>query len=150
MNGPDFAAQLDSCRYLYLRDLGEPLENSLRLVVQEADASGASPAAQCEGVVASDYRVIASNEMSRTFELRWHNYVAYSVRNESFAQDGRPDVYSGRLLRTFSNSAFLDYVNSSTFASSDFPGPLTHIGVACLNHVVDVVAVGPPTISILG
>jgi hypothetical protein len=28
--------ELDSCRYLYLRELSEPEDNSLRLVVEEA------------------------------------------------------------------------------------------------------------------
>jgi hypothetical protein len=32
--------EIDACKYLFLRELGEPEENSLRLVIEEAKANG--------------------------------------------------------------------------------------------------------------
>jgi hypothetical protein len=35
---------------------------------------------------------------------------------------------------------FLDYVANGTSASEDYPGPFRHIGINCLNHIIDVVS----------
>jgi hypothetical protein len=69
------------------------------------------------------------------------------VRNEAFTTTSDYDlVASGGVYCVYSRSHFLDYVRHATIARADCPGPLTHIGVICLNHITDVVAVDLPVI----
>jgi hypothetical protein len=142
--------EIDACKYLFLRELGEPEENSLRLVIEEAKASG--PPEDFEAVpgkVIRGVRAIESDSTCRAFELVWPSYVAYSVRNESFCTRDKEELWEGRLICLYSNSHFLDYVMRATFASEDYPGPLRHWGVNCLNHVVDVVSTEDPRMQLL-
>ena len=139
--------EIDSCKFVYLRYLGEPEDNALRIVIEEAKADG--PAQDVEvlpGHVLSGSRAIESDETCRTFELFWSSYVAYSVRNESFCTLDNSEVHEGRLFCVYSKSHFLDYVSRATFAREDYPGPLQHWGINCLNHVIDVVFTKEPTV----
>jgi hypothetical protein len=138
---------IDSCKWIFLREIGEPEENSLRLVIEEAKADG--PAENREilpGKVIRGTRAIESDASCRAFELVWPSYVSYSVRNESFCTLDKEGVWEGRLFCRYSKSHFLDYVARATFASADYPGPLRHWGVNCLNHIVDVVSTAEPRV----
>ena len=142
---PPLFDAINSCRWLFLQKLWEPVDNELRLVVAEGRADG--PAEDFEimpGKVITDSRSVEVTPASRVFELGWPSYVAYSVRNESFCTDDESEVWEGRLLCVYSRSHFIDYVARSTFASDDHPGPLRHYGLNCLNHIVDVVSAEPP------
>jgi hypothetical protein len=141
-------SEIDSCECLYLRSLSEPQDNSLRLILQEAGASPMEMTVRIGDVDFKGLRPIESTASSRTFEVLWRRYVAYAVLNESFTGgDTQHEVFSGRLLRIYKQSQFLDYVQSATFAGPEYPGPLTHIRVLCLNHIVDVIAVDLPSIT---
>ena len=83
----------------------------------------------------------------RIFKLHWSSYIAYSVRNESYAQNGR-DVFEGRLFRIFSRSHFLDYVGASTLVTSDYPGSYRHWSLVCSDHVIDVISTVEPRIEV--
>jgi hypothetical protein len=98
------------------------------------------------GKVISGTRAIESDATCRAFELVWLSYVSYSVRNESFCTLDKEERWEGRLFCLYSKSHFLDYVAQATFASADYPGPLQHWGVNCLNHIVDVVSIAEPQV----
>ena len=140
------SSDIESCPYLYLRELGEPADNRLRVVVEEAVAN---PSDYPAGGPHSEYRPIESTENCRLFELLWDAYVAYGVRNESLTILDDTESRTGRLLCVYSQSHFLDYVRRATFATDEHPGPVQHISINCLNHVVDVVSVAPPRIHSL-
>ena len=136
-------AEIDSCKYLYLREIGEPQDNELRLLVEEADASETMRSMSLPGDVVLTGSEIRSDDKSRLFELSWSFYIAYSVRNESYViADETEAIQSGHLLRLYAKSRFLDYISRSTFASKDHPGgPLPPVEVVCLNHVIDVISI---------
>jgi hypothetical protein len=138
--------EIDSCSYLYLREVGEPEELSLRVVIEEARAVGPPEDIEIAGKVVSGTRPIESDSGCRLFELVWPSYVSYSVRNESFCVIDEAETWQGRLFCTYSQSHFLNYVKQATFASDEYPGPVRHWGVNCLNHIVDVVSVDEPMI----
>jgi hypothetical protein len=138
---------IDDCNYLYLRELGEPEENVLRIIVEEARASGPPEDIEILGKVISGTRPIESDESCRLFEFIWPSYVAYSVCNELYTSWDDTEVWEGRLFRVYSKSHFRDYVAKATFASDDYPGPLHHWCLVCLNHVVDIIACVEPTVS---
>jgi len=76
--------QLESVQYLYLRDLSEPQDNSLKLVVEEAVVNRFGTPKfdpQLESVL-KDASPIESVEGCRVFELHWKRYAAYLVTEE--------------------------------------------------------------------
>jgi hypothetical protein len=80
--------QLNSAKYLYLRDLSEPRDSSLRLTIDEAVANHAGVAPVLD--VSPELKNILENsvpiestENCRTFELYWKRYVAYLVTEEA-------------------------------------------------------------------
>jgi len=139
--------EIDSCEYLFLREISEPRDNRLRLLIEEAAVTGPPLTRKLPGLEMTGCREIKSTSTSRLFEVTWEVYVAYSIRNESFVSRDEMEMFSGRLFRTYSKSHFLDYVSKATFASEQYPGPLQHIGVICLNHIVDVISTKPPAID---
>jgi hypothetical protein len=56
---------------------------------------------------------------------------------------------AGIFFASIQRHTFLDYVRAATFASDDYPGKLAHYGIVCLSHVVDVVSIEEPAISVL-
>ncbi|MDQ0462497.1 hypothetical protein QO010_000245 [Caulobacter ginsengisoli] len=127
---------------LLLEDIGEPAENDLRIVVVEA-----KPGAP-EMTEVGEARPVKPDETSRRFELIWYCYVAYVVRNESYARVDGEALGDDRLqIRT--NSAFLAYVAAATLATDDYPGPLTHWSLYTEWQCIDVVSVDPPEIRLL-
>lgn len=144
---------LDRAEYLYLRDISEPSDNSLRLVVEEAMvnhskvASGSALPDQFSEIL-RDASPIEATEGCRTVELRWDHYVAYLVTEEVVGSAGDHDdeVHIGNLLRVYSKSHFLDYLGRNTGGHIE---PVTHYKLICLNHLIDVASYGPPEIRLL-
>jgi hypothetical protein len=97
--------QLDSVQYLYLRELSEPQDNSLKLVVEEA-VLNRSVAAKFDPeleAILKEATPIESVEGCKVFELYWKRYAAYLVTEElvgSNSVNGYEDEsYTGRTLR---------------------------------------------------
>jgi len=145
---------LNQAKYLYLRQISEPEENSLRLVVEEAMADrsetgrargSASPLAE----ILKDASPIKSTDTCKTFELRWSRYVAYLVTEEVVGSGGdhEGEIYSGNLFRVYTKSHFLDYLSRGTGGHIE---PLLHYKLVCLNHLIDVASYSPPEVRLLG
>ncbi len=144
---PHLLHDLNLCEYLYLREISEPSDNQLRLLIEEAAAAPAVTSREVAGVEFTDLHSIESTDRSRLFEVQWDLYIAYSVRNESFvALDRSEEIESGRLACVYAKSRFLEYVASATFATHEHPGPLQHIGLLCQNHIVDVISTQEPKV----
>src|SRR5829696_9636163 len=141
--------QINQHAYLYLTEIGEPEDNVLRLVIEEARASGEPEEMKIGDVVLSGARPIVSDDTCYAYEVVFGGYVAYSVRNESYTPEDKSEEYTGRLFRVYSKSHFLDYVWVATFASDEYPGKLNHYEVVCENHMVDVVSIGEPEIIVV-
>lgn len=144
--------QLNSVRYLYLRELGEPRDNSLRLVVEEAVVNRASVASfhpELEAIL-KDASPIESVEGCRIFEIHWKHYAAYLVTEElvgSNSVTGYDDEnYTGKILRVYTRSHFLDHLTRDTGGHTD---PIQHYKLVCLNHLIDVAAYAPPEVRVV-
>lgn len=131
---------------LYLTEIGELSDNRLRIVVAEGILGQPSPI-KFDDVDLGVGRPIEMTSESRHFELSWDDYVAYAVRNESFwkAEPQEPQMIN-QLHRRF-DSAFLEFVSTTTFADDDYPGPLQHWALSTLTHCVDVVSIQPPRVQ---
>lgn len=137
----------DGLLNLYLTDIGEPSENQLRIIVAEG-LLGEPTKIDIDGVDLGEGRSILVTDESRSFELRWDNYVAYAVRNESFCKGEDDELPRGKMLERRFDTAFFQYVSTTTFADDEYPGPLEHWSLTTLNHCVDVVSVGPPRVML--
>jgi hypothetical protein len=145
-------ALLDSAKYLYLQELTEPRDNSLRAVVQEAveNPTGRIHAHELSELkeLFTEVSPIESTANCRTFELTWTSYVAYLVTEELVGSCGNYDdeSFSGRLFRTYKKSHFLDHLRPDTGRHT---GEINHYKVICLNHLIDVAAYEEPQIKLI-
>jgi hypothetical protein len=142
---------LDSAKYLYLCELTEPGDDSLRLIVQEA---GVNPA----GVVRPHPELpemlkllrgaspIESTDACRKFELTWKRYVAYLVTEECVGSCGQygDEVFTGGLFRVYTKSHFLEHLAKDTGGHTE---EIFHFKLTCLNHLIDIAAYGPPEVK---
>jgi hypothetical protein len=149
----DKIAELNAAEYLYLRELSEPRDNALRIVVQEAVSNRAkatsleisgSPGKFCEG----DAWPIESTESCRTFVLHWPRYVAYLVTEECAGSCGNyeDEIFAGKLARVYTKSHLLAHVARDTGGHFE---PLRHYKIVCLNHLIDVVSTKPPEVEVI-
>jgi hypothetical protein len=141
------ADEINRCRYLYLGQISEPQDNSLRILIAEARGSGMPEDVIIAGVLVTGTQPIISDESCAAFELVWDTYVAYSVRNESFVSGNDYEQFEGRLFCVYSVSHYLDYIRKDTFADPAYPGPFQHYGINCLNHIIDIVSIQAPRIT---
>jgi hypothetical protein len=145
---------LNEVKYLYLQMLSEPSDNSLRVVVQEAIVNRSAPLPPPLpelpelAEICKDAWPIESIEGCKSFELYWKRYAAYLVTEEMVGSCGGYDdeVYSGKLLRVYSKSHFLEHLARDTGGHEE---PILHYKLTCLNHLIDVAAYAPPQIRVI-
>lgn len=151
--------QINSHRYLFLAEIGEPEENCLRIVIQEGrlgeeitekDLEKANDEVEetINSIILGAFAVIV-DEKCFTYEIIFENYIAYSVRNESFCEWNENEKFSGSFFRVYSKSTFLDFIKVSTFASKDFTGEFTHFGIIAVRHNIDIASEIKPKIKLL-
>ena len=100
--------------------------------------------------ILAETQLIEVNEQ-QLYEIIFHNYIIYQVRNESFSSNGPEEVKHGRYLNTFEKSQFLSYLHVATDAQllddgSYYPGKWVHYGIYTQNQIIDVIAQDVPDI----
>jgi hypothetical protein len=140
-------AIIDSCEFLFLKQIEELDYNGLRLVLEEGIASPEVVSIKLANTELTGCRRVKATNSSRIFEVVWKLYVAYAVRNESYARNNEYDVSTGGRLRIYSKSRFLDFIGHATFVSEGYPGPVQHIGIGCEDHIIDIASVDAPTVT---
>lgn len=131
------ATELPFARSLFVASLSEVSNNDLRVIVVEgvvAEVTVETPLGEAFPV----------RPEGRAFEITWWDYVAYSVVAESWA---KPD-HAGPSVRfgERKDSAYLRYILDSTWAQTDWPGPLSHWFIHTEFHSISVVSSNPPEI----
>ncbi len=144
---------LSSVKYLYLRELSEPRDNSLRIIVDEAVDNRPAPSPVQHDLpelaeILKNSWPIESTASCKSFELSWKYYIAYLVTEECVGSCGRYDdeVYTGKLLRVYTKSHFLEHLARDTGAHVE---PIQHFKLICLNHLIDIAAYVLPDIRVL-
>ena len=142
MTNSEALEQLELVSGLYLREVSQPGDHSLRLVVEEAVGHSAS-----ESPAVTPQQ---SHSGGRCFNLYWPSSVAYLVTDEpagSSARDGYSnESYTGQMLRLYSKSHFLEYIARDT---GDHPATVLHYKLICANYRVDIAAYTPPEVCVL-
>jgi len=135
---------INSCRYLYLKEICEPEDNCLKIIIEEAVEGDEFDSLGSSGLSGRGIQVTSE---SRLFELFFDSYIGYSIVDESLALPDDSEVCKGRIFCVYEKSNYLDFINKSSFASEDHPGPYIHYGINCLNHIVDIASADEPQIS---
>lgn len=141
--------QINNHKYLYLTDIGEPSDNILRLVIEQATTSDEEHDMKIGETMISGLRDIVSDERCFAYEIIFESYIAYSVLNESYTQVDESEIFTGNLFRIYSKSNFLDYLKLATIATEDYPGKFEHYEIVALNHVVEIASTNSPLINVL-
>jgi len=140
---------IDSADYLFLNRLFEPRDNQLTIVLDEAVANKTKTGRRelPGGIVIEDSTPIEPTESCKVFVLHWKNYVSYCVTEEMHGSCGKyeDEEYTGRLLRIYTMSHFLNHIAIDTGAHSE---PYRHYKIACLNHNIDIISVAPPELTV--
>lgn len=142
-----YAAEINDCRALYLREMSEPLANELRIVVEEATAMIDGEAVPVVNKVLSELHLAEKVRPGRRFEIVWEFYVSYSVTEESYAlADDQAEEWEGSVFRVYSESKLLDYTRNLTSCTDEFPGPISHYQLICEEQVIDVISTERPKV----
>jgi hypothetical protein len=143
-------------KYLDMIEIQETYKDCLRIVIAEAGVSDASPGITSEEEpnealreILNTSKPIEVTDSSAHYEIIFDDYIAYAVTNESYDAGGIAEKFEGGLARVYTESAFLNYVGQVTFATAEYPGPFVHYGFCCLNQIIDVVSVSPPTVTLI-
>lgn len=148
------ARQIDDCTYLYAESISEIEELTLGLVVIEAKAQERAYLPVGDGTfeaIKTGGKPIEKDPTCRVFELLFDRsqIISYLVLNDLYGvYPKNPEQFAGKLFRRFVWSHLLEFTKQTTIASDFYPGPLEHYQIVCLNHVVDVIATGPPRIAL--
>lgn len=145
----DYFDDINSCKYIYLGKIEEPKDNTLRLIIEEAVTNSEEQSIEIGTREISGVHAIQVTENSRVFEVRFEDYIGYSVLSESFAIPDDDEKFKGRLFCIYDKSNYLEYIKKASFACDDHPGPFQHYGFNCLNHIVDVVSVDEPIVKLI-
>ena|SRR2546428_10867976 len=142
----NYFEEINRHRYLYLRSISEPEDNTLRLEIAEAVLNGPAEDRELSGAIFTAVQPIETVPGCSFYTIVFRAYIAYAVTNESYAQNSPEDRYEGTLARVYTESAYLALLRKSTFATNEYPGPFKHYGFCCLNHIVDVASCEPPKV----
>ena len=137
--------QINSHKWLYLDRLYEETDLELCVIIDEAKIPGGLETFDN----ATPYGAIVSDATCNKYKITFKNYIAYCVTNESCAGSGNDEHFIGNLFRTYSKSAFLDFIAASGGGIIGTLGPYTHYEVVTLNQIVDVATTRPPDIEIV-
>ncbi|MEH7444897.1 hypothetical protein V7201_21570 [Bacillus sp. JJ1122] len=120
--------------YIYLDELLEPEDNSLRLIINRSKTDKDSDYVEHLPLVQFDF----------------DTYISYSIINESFDNVDENEIYRGKVFRIYTQSNYLEFIKSSTLEREDLcpKENYVHYQFPCLNHTIDVISCEEPKITI--
>ncbi len=138
---------INSHSCIYLGNISEPQDNSLRLVIEEGSFDGEErplDPLMCEilGIPAPD-----PDKQTCIYEVIFDSYIAYNILDESYLPDLNTDSEDPQpVFRIYQQASYLDYIKENTQAVITHEGKLQQYSLKCLNHLIDIVANEPPII----
>lgn len=135
---------LNNLACAFLTSISEPKLQTLVLRVEEEPLSYLDD--DTEGVFRQESEAELFNPEPRTISIKFDPYVAYCIRAESGAMNTTDEEFTGTLARLYTQSHFLDYIRATSLDSN---AQAYHFGLLCIEHIVDVITLAPPTIQSL-
>lgn len=124
----------------------EPHVNSLRLMFIRRRVSDKPESIIVGDKLYTGYPVIADEQLP-IIQVDFETYISYCITNESLTVWDDFEEFEGQAFRIYRKSRFLDFIKTHTFALDSFPGPFTHYGMVCIDHIINIVSVSPPIIA---
>jgi len=88
------------------------------------------------------------NSAPRLFHIAFPGEImAMSNLNASYTRSDCSGTYTGKCLRTYDASPFLDYVRTETYEASTMTSPLHHFSIITEENIIDVITITPPQIE---
>jgi hypothetical protein len=137
--------EIKPAKYYFITEIKEPEDNSLEFKLICGIVSKKEQVVSVGNQNLGPVRPILMNEDYK-YKITFDSYIGYSVLDESYA-DKLGDDFTGHNPRIYSNSNFLDYIKTDTFATKDYPGEFKHYAFLSENHVLNVVAESEPEIE---
>jgi len=123
-------------------------QDELRVIVVEGFVGDDMEELRVGDQVVKDLRPIEVTDNSRLFEVRFPQFIAWQVVDESYTAF---DKYEQRdntgTLQTLSRSKYLDYVKASHGWFESIIGSAKHYRIWTENEVIDIVACELPVIE---
>ena len=141
----NFFEELDRQKNLLLTKIFEPEENSLYLEISVPRIDSAKELA-VNGINLGLAREIIDDH-ENIYKIHFPTYIGYSVINESFDDLEASKNYRGNEVKIYDDSVFLDYLNTETFATVDYPGKFFHYKIITLNHIINIASQEEPIIE---
>ncbi|MEM4992604.1 hypothetical protein WKH56_08685 [Priestia sp. SB1] len=83
----------------------------------------------------------SSKEKTITRKILFESYVAFEVIAEQFDRVDEKEIFSGKLIRIYKESNYLNYIRSMTYAEEIHPeSPLVHYQFVCEDHIINVIS----------
>ncbi|KIL72951.1 hypothetical protein SD77_3424 [Bacillus badius] len=143
----EYRELMDWKGHIYLNTLSEPLENSLRILIDKCKISHEREGAHA-GKYITEISPIEGDINFPIIQLDFDSYVSYTITNESFTVMDDYEVYQGEVFRIYTKSRYLDFVKLGTIAEDVFPEErFVHYQVPCLNHIIDIISFESPRIT---
>lgn len=149
VNYMDIVDQINSHNCLFLIKIQH--DENLSIIVQEGVVSGEVENLRItEDRFIEDVKKLSTGDTSIIYQIKFDgNVVAYSTRNESYADWDDDEEFTGSNYRIYTKSRFLEYVDVSTWATDDYPGKLTHYEILTVDYIIDVITTDLPLIEIV-
>jgi hypothetical protein len=148
--------QIDSCDWLFLRELSHPVKypvcKALRIVVAEGKSKNLPQPVELTpgGRIIPGVRIVDVDESCRVFEVFWRSYVALSVWRETEVVLDEAEQREGKLFRQYTRSRFLDYIAQVTGTPNAGLRGLKHWELVCFDQLVEVASTATPVVRQIG
>lgn len=121
--------------YIYLEEIVEPEENSLRLLINRSKINN----------------VTDTVEYLSMIQLDFETYVSYSVINEAFDHLDNNETSVGEMFRIYTKSNYLNFIQLATTERDDICASKNyiHYQFPCLDHIIDVISCDKPIITVV-
>lgn len=137
---------INEAKIIFITNISEPDLNTLEIELTIGKAGELEEDPILANLNIGPTRRIFYDESSEVYKVTFHEYVAYSVINESYATI-EVEEFVGTNLLICTKSAFLDYVSKDTFALANYPGEFKHYVFTSEHHVINVVSTVEPDIE---
>lgn len=97
-----------------------------------------------------DVRPIRSDETCRKYRITFNGFFVYQVVEESSIEWSDEEAFTGKFVRIFTKSRFLDFIKTNLRVAwfSETPdSEYKHFEFPCSNFIVDVAAASEPEIK---
>lgn len=140
----DVFEEMNKAYSFFLLKITEPINNQLVITLKESTTSGAEESIAIGNGVIDGLRNLSPNGPGKIYQILFNTYAAYNVSNESFSTGDGDDIGTGRLVKIFKKSLYMDFIRTVTTVEFVMESKLKHYQIICENHIIDIATLESP------